>query len=121
MLQYDGNPDNKCTCFMFLKSTMKARILLKLWEERIVELQSTMNQVSVGSHLSKFSFLGSDDSVLGHDQTAKSSVGCFSLDKHVDPSSVDWGRSSCCAGDIVHGRGHQSSDNMRILYGVVSI
>lgn len=121
MLQYDGNPANKCTCFMFLKSTMKTRLLLKLWEERIVELQSTMNQVSVGNHLSIFSFPGADDSVLGHDQATKPSVRCFSLDEHVNPSSVEWGRSSCRAGDMVHDRGHLSSDKMRVLYGVVSV
>lgn len=46
MLQYDGNTANKCTCFMFLKPTMMCRILLRLWEQTIVEGHKVINQVS---------------------------------------------------------------------------
>ena len=47
MLQYDGKQRNKCTCFMFLKPTMMCRMLLKLWEKRILEGHNTINQVRI--------------------------------------------------------------------------
>ena len=44
MLQNDGDENNKCTCFMYLRPTDDAKELLVLWEESIIKKNASKNQ-----------------------------------------------------------------------------
>ncbi|CAN0422236.1 unnamed protein product, partial [Hapterophycus canaliculatus] len=46
MLQIDGKPINKCTCFMYLDSTPNAMLLLDLWKQEIVNTAVSQNQMA---------------------------------------------------------------------------
>ncbi|CAM9904550.1 unnamed protein product [Scytosiphon promiscuus] len=46
MLQIDGKPINKCTCFMYLDSTPNAMRLLDLWKREIVSTAVSQNQMA---------------------------------------------------------------------------
>lgn len=46
MLQLDGYPANKCTCFMFLDCTPKAIKLIELWKLEIMETSVSQNQLA---------------------------------------------------------------------------
>lgn len=48
MLQIDGNPINKCTCFMYMDHTPNAVKLLETWKQAIVSTKAGQNQVSLG-------------------------------------------------------------------------
>lgn len=46
MLQHDGSDEMACTCFMFLKPTVRSHKLLALWKKNMIDKNSDKNQVS---------------------------------------------------------------------------
>lgn len=45
MLQHDGSDEMTCTCFMFLKPTVRSHKLLALWKKNMIDKKSDKNQV----------------------------------------------------------------------------
>lgn len=45
MLQIDGKPINKCTCFMYLDPTPSVLRLIELWKQEIIDTRVDQNQV----------------------------------------------------------------------------
>ncbi|CAN0058993.1 unnamed protein product [Ectocarpus sp. 13 AM-2016] len=69
MLQIDGKPINKCTCFMYLDCTPNAATLLELWKREIVETKVSQNQMAFRAPLAQMEQAGLNLEILPDEVT----------------------------------------------------
>ena len=70
MLMIDGeNPENLCTCFLFMKPVPTVKKLLALWEKEIIGRNAHLNQASLSQNYFGVELSRSNSS--GHSSTSE--------------------------------------------------